>query len=513
MKKTHFFAFTFAGLLISTALGLSCATTPKSNPSNGRPDHLVFLVFDAMRPDYIDRFEMKNFQKLRAQSRAYTQARLGYLGAETVVTHSVLGTGLPPRDLPWQDNDYFDRDGKLGVPGKFYSLTDVGLPEFTRLQSEIPRERFLVHALKEKFDRKVFSAGSKGYAAMIFGTPHADAIVTMKKVGERCVPAGRNVPSYISQAPRFEVDCSQAYGTESTYYPIDGAHYVPGADAQHAGGDVWTADVAEQIIRREEWSGLFLTFGGIDKVAHMLGEQDGKRPEPALAVETEYDLRKVCEIADAQLGRVLATIEDAGLKDRTLVVVTADHGGQSNYHYLGVGRSAKVGRAESAASSKWVQSYAKLPEVQYTFQDSAVRLWLKEPKATEEYKSVVTAMSKVPGMVEVYRKHRGDPGEGGGWTYRKVFSRLRTQPKKFRRWAESNYSDMLHQYASENGPDLVGLTADNTGFDLLGDHGGLQENVQRVPLFIRVPGEAPSSPSTPIRSFEIKAQIVEAMGF
>jgi hypothetical protein len=50
---------------------------------------------------------------------------------------------------------------------------------------------------------------------------------------------------------------------------------VPGKDPAHLGGDIWTADAAIEIMKRDRWSGLFLTFGGIDKIAHMLGEQDG----------------------------------------------------------------------------------------------------------------------------------------------------------------------------------------------------------------------------------------------
>ena len=58
-------------------------------------------------------------------------------------------------------------------------------------------------------------------------------------------------------------------------YKLDGNHYVPGKDPAHLGGDVWTADAAIEIMNRESWSGLFLTFGAIDKIGHMLGEQDG----------------------------------------------------------------------------------------------------------------------------------------------------------------------------------------------------------------------------------------------
>ena len=106
----------------------------------------------------------------------------------------------------------------------------------------------------------------------------------------------------------------------------------PARTRTHLGGDVWTADAAIEIMKRDRWSGLFLTFGGIDRIAHMLGEQDGHGLE---SVPSEYRLADMLRIADAQLGHVLAALDTQGLSNRTLVVVTSDHGGQKNDFYLG----------------------------------------------------------------------------------------------------------------------------------------------------------------------------------
>jgi hypothetical protein len=84
-----------------------------------------------------------------------------------------------------------------------------------------------------------------------------------------CAPDGVNVPDYIASNQRFTVDCTQNYGTKlgdpETVYAIDGNHYVPGKESYAPGGDVWTADAAIEIMKRESWSGMFLTFGGIDR--------------------------------------------------------------------------------------------------------------------------------------------------------------------------------------------------------------------------------------------------------
>jgi len=63
-------------------------------------------------------------------------------------------------------------------------------------------------------------------------------------------------------------------------------------------------------MRRERWSGLLLTFGGIDRVAHMLGEQDGRG---LVSVPSEYRLADVLRVADEQLGRILTELDAKGL--------------------------------------------------------------------------------------------------------------------------------------------------------------------------------------------------------
>jgi hypothetical protein len=65
--------------------------------------------------------------------------------------------------------------------------------------------------------------------------------------------------------------------------------------------------------------------------------------------------------------------------------------------------------------------------------------------------------------------------------------------------------------ACEAAPHLVGLLADGFGFGRIGDHGGAQERVQRVPLIIRVPGEKGSVRNEPLRLVDIDAQVTRLM--
>src|SRR5437867_12889847 len=78
----------------------------------------MILVFDQMRPDYIDRFGLENFKRFRGSSRNYPEAYVGHLGSQTVVSHLVISTGLLPKWLPWQDDAIFDEKGPLENPAR-----------------------------------------------------------------------------------------------------------------------------------------------------------------------------------------------------------------------------------------------------------------------------------------------------------------------------------------------------------------------------------------------------------
>lgn len=167
MKRSSLI-FLFISLLAQSALA--------------KPEKLIVMVFDAMRPDYINRYDMKNFKKLQSISRNYKNAYVGHLFSETVVAHAAIPTGLAPKDLPWADDVMLDKKGKIeGKPG-FYNVGDLsGETLLKLLENQVDKDHFLQTRVKKKLSGKVFSVGGKGYAAWIFGGPYADGIITHKK--------------------------------------------------------------------------------------------------------------------------------------------------------------------------------------------------------------------------------------------------------------------------------------------------------------------------------------------
>jgi predicted AlkP superfamily pyrophosphatase or phosphodiesterase len=95
----------------------------------------------------------------------------------------------------------------------------------------------------------------------------------------------------------------------------------PGAPdvLENVKGSAATARRAAQLIQELKPNFLFIHFDDVDHAGHEFG---WKSPEYFRAVED----------MDGLVGRVLAALDGAGIRDRTVVLVTADHGGVGKKH-------------------------------------------------------------------------------------------------------------------------------------------------------------------------------------
>src|SRR5688500_4831393 len=157
-------------------------------------------------------------------------------------------------------------------------------------------------------------------------------------------PTGWNVPSYIAEpvCGRYYVDAasSLSYGTATTapawMYPLDGNRFAPGHDPAHRGGDIWVADAGMEMMEKENWSGMLLTMGAIDKASHMWGGITDDGTYAPGSPEEQAHLRFIARTADEQVGRIMRRLRDLGQLDETLVVLTTDHAGQPSRRFHGV---------------------------------------------------------------------------------------------------------------------------------------------------------------------------------
>jgi arylsulfatase A-like enzyme len=298
-------------------------------------------------------------------------------------------------------------------------------------------------------------------------------------------------------------------------YPEDGNRFVPGFDQAHLGGDTWAADAAMAIMQNENWSGMVVTLGAIDKIAHMWGGglvDDAVYP-PGSPQEMIHQ-RFITKNADDQLGRMLDKLRALGQLDDTLVVVTADHGQTVGEHFYGT-------NAPEAGNTNWyygdslndgpfnAPSAALAPllatgNVAFSYQSTAIETWLKDRSPARQLEGA-QAMRTLPGVIATYIR-QGD-------RYELDSTRTSTpMTRRERRWWRRHGQELVDTMAADYSADVVGLLADRTSYGVYGDHGGAQEEVQRIPMVFWADGLRHASPGARFRSVDILPTVLRTLG-
>lgn len=545
MRRLSILSTITAGVL-AAAVGATAVSSPATgSPPAGnvaqagqaaerdRPSRVVMIVLDQLRPEFVDAFNMKNVQALMEGGTNFRRAYLGHMASETVISHNVMTSGQLPKHMGWSDEWYRDVDGVLGAEGKQYVTGSMGRDQFDALidHGGYPK---IQNYLEAAHPRRVTAAiGQKAYAVNSMGGPATDIQVTFSGRDFDCDGDGENnwrgpigdnsvnVPRYIARpnCGRFYVNSSSSrdYGTATTspawMYPLDGNRFVPGNDEAHLGGDTWVADAAMKIMKRENWSGLFLTMGGIDKAGHMWGGLNDRRPFPPGARKKTH-LPAIARNADEQVGRIISKLKRLGQLDDTLVVLTTDHGqlwarnfygenapGQSNFNwYYGADDDEEYLDNQPA-----LQPLIDTGNVETSMQDSAIRTWLIDNSAARK-KEAADVMATLPGVIASYYR------TGNHYTLR---SRLDPEflRRSERRWFHKHAQEIVNTAAADYGPDVIGLLHDNSSYGVIGDHGGAQKTVQRIPIvFYGAGAGAGQRPKDRMRSVDIMPTVLRALG-
>lgn len=496
------------------------------------PQRVLVLVLDQLRPDYVERFDMRNVKRLMDDGVAFGNAELGHMASETVITHNVLTSGRRPGRMGWSDEVLRDSDNVLGAGADAMWITG----SLTREQFEAliahggyPKLHDYLHAARPQ--TKYIVVGQKAYAAHSASGPGGDITVTFSGRSFDCDgdgtnnwrgPTGLNVPDYIA-APacnRHYVDAasSLSYGTATTapawMYPLDGNRFVPGFDPAHPGGDVWVADAAMEMMGREPWSGMLLTMGGIDKASHMWGGITDTEPRAPGSEEEMAHLPLAARTADDQVGRVVERLRALGQLEETLIVLTTDHAGQPSRRFHGVDTAGRgdfnwyYGATQNGTYLDPSPSLAPLlatGNVRFSYQDSAIRTWLTDSSRTAK-RTAAQAMATLPDVIATYSLRPN------GRRYRLETANLAAMSGPERRWWRSRGRRIVNTMAAPYGPDVVGLLRDDTSYGVAGDHGGHQEAVQRIPIVFAGAGIGPRDSSARMRSVDVLPTVLETMG-
>jgi arylsulfatase A-like enzyme len=247
------------------------------------------------------------------------------------------------------------------------------------------------------------------------------------------------------------------------------------------------------MMENEDWSGMFLTLGAIDKAGHMWGankDVQTPRTDPGYQTHVKFSAKN----ADMQLGRILAKLRDLGQLDETLVVLTADHGATHGANFYGqktagastnnwyYGEAANDGNGLAVAGPYNTPSPALAPliatgNVQFSYQSTGIETWLTDNSLAKKLEAA-NIMTTLPGVIASYYRD--------GNRFQLVDTNPMTNAE--RRWWRAHGQQIINTMAAANGPDVVGLLHDDTSYGAYGDHGGATQEVQEVPMVFWSPG-------------------------
>lgn len=129
-------------------------------------------------------------------------------------------------------------------------------------------------------------------------------------------------------------------------------------------GNAIVADEAIKIIEAHKPDLLFIHFPDVDSVGHAKGW--GSHPQRAAIEQT-----------DKELARVFAGLDRAGIRNSTLVILTADHGGQGLTHGVDDARSRHIPWVAVGPSVKKDYDLTQLAALEVRTEDTcATTCWL-----------------------------------------------------------------------------------------------------------------------------------------
>jgi hypothetical protein len=502
------------------------SATAQARPRSEPPKRVMIVVIDQFLPEYVDRFDMENVRAVMDEGVNFRRALVGHMAAETVITHNVLTSGLFPKHMGWSNEVFRDVDNVLGAgAGAYHVTSSLGCDEFETLLTAQGYPK-----LDDYLGGQFISVGQKPTAVCPAGHP-ADSDDVIVHIGSRNAdcdgdgennwrrPAGVNLPASISEeCGRFFVDASSTmtYGTGTTspawMYPLDGNRFAVGTDDEHLGGDVWTADAAIELMDASPgWKGMMVSFGSVDKMAHMWGTDDDG---PSGAGEDTFDqahLPFAVKTADEQVGRVLAELDARGLRDETLVVLTTDHAAQTADRYHGEdgpGRGNFNWYYGADADETYLDPQPALApliatgNVGFNYQDGHIATWAKDT-SPDALRRTAAAMRRLPDVIASYVRD--------GDRYRRVGPLGHMSVREFV-WWRRHAQRLIDTMAAPYGPDVVGLLRDDVSYGVKGDHGGHQRKIQRIPMVFSWPGLKPQRRSERLRSVDVLPTVLKLMG-
>ncbi len=396
-----------------TAATTGSVFTPHADSAPESPKHLVMLIVDAGRPDYLGYTDLPNIKALMERGTFYDRAWVGQLEATTPASHATIGTGC----FPCSDGGvlgFWWEDPATGTTYNSVPLDGSDPDSLSVLIGNSGAPTMAEYVKRCDARAKIYTASAqKFYAADAVGGPHADYISYFKGDGNNnwgptSIP-GHDLPQELLNNHSLTHQLgNMALGEQ----------------------DALAGDLALDVIRKERPRVVVLNLPEMDwPVAHLYGG-----PLDPGSVKT------LMRQADKLLGKIQDEYKALGVYDQTVFMVLGDHG---------------VTPLERFANPHEIKAAIESVDVAISFDTSTGAFaWLENSSYAAEAAAAVDAanVSNVSAVYYMLEKHGNRSYQPSSKTAARIHPAL-----------DGAYRYLLKTVAGSNAPHVVCMYPERTG--------------------------------------------------
>jgi Type I phosphodiesterase / nucleotide pyrophosphatase len=447
-------------------------------------EYLCLIVLDGGRPDYIAKnlSTLPNLRSLLRRSRWYNRAWVGDLMSITPPGHAVIGTGSFPKN----DGGIVNWDWGIHSTGKISPTTQAvenyqnGWVFNLMRASGTPT---LAGVIRKKYlhDLVIAGSGAHFHAAGPMGGPDASWIFSYQRSNGYWAPytLGQNpVPSNLLDDPSLRVKLP---ASNHSSVPLIQDPLVLGHQ------DSLVVDFAIKALERGRPRAMMINLPEVDTVGHWSSKWYAEEAG-------------VYRSFDKSLGRLIGAYRAAGIYDKTLFVITADHGMIQSKHRV-VDRVAVEDQIRSTLGSQSII----LTNGGGAAGPTMTSIWLKS-------RANNARMAKA-----IFEAHHDNvsavfylTSDGTRYAYKMAGCEQSSAG------LVKTYDYLMSTDAGPNGPDVAILlreNARNSGMpEMPGRHGGADWGSQQITLIFSGPGVKIGASNAPARLVDLAPTIERFMG-
>jgi hypothetical protein len=442
---------------------------------NAPAEYAVVIIIDGCRPEYLKLATLPHIQELANRGVTYQQAWVGQIPNNTPPSHATLGTGVFPArhhvvGFKWKEpetgNSFYPRSLKNIRNGAFAKvISDAKVPSVFELYKE-----------KNPKEHTLALSSVKPYAAISLGNFGADYILFTPPSKKEDIGHGEE-DIKISEMRRFEALKGHDVGEDL----LNKINQQIKPYKQPGDYDTWAVEAFLTVFNAKKPKLSMINLPEIDDTGHKYG-----------GMSSPETIKPVIENVDIQIGRIIKAFKEAGIFEKTLFVITADHGMIPNDYNLSIG------------SYIWAFfGFRNWPQLGIT----NPYIWLWDSNRSGEVAKKIEEM-KPFGINYVFYKFLGN----NGFVYEPA-------SKNDKKSLEETYHYLLQTIACPNSPDIYLFIKENTiigkKFPLRsrGKHYGTTWHTQHIPLIIAGPGiKQDYQTDMPARIVDIPSTVLTIMG-